>query len=553
MICPFLLGNIGAQPQATIESSPIGICSQSPVSVDILLEGTAPFRIQYMIYYQSKPSQPVSYTTGLLYPDLDKKHTLTHSLGEDNDDIAVIQLLKIRDKTLPDDQWIDIQSQSINFPIFKKPVPSVTLSDNHCGYTTTLTARDNGLKDQSYSWQALGGGTVAPSTGLSTTFSVDDAGNYSVIFTERNGTCEVTHQTDLQLWGFPKGNITGSTVICTDPANTDTKQITIDVALSGNSPFQYTLSNGTKRSVNGLNDHFILQPEVGGDIVIASISDVNGCVARPQDRTGTAVVTDRKPTPHAGPDINVCSNEAVLNASPVKSGNSGSWSFANTNDGEFLSASSSEMATIRTNRNGKVTMRWTETNTDGSACSAHDDTDVFFDLPVESAYAGPDTILYLQNRYIMKAVMKPWETGQWSIIGGDGTIVNPDDPFSPVESLTLGSHTFRWTVGNGICPELHDEVEIEIRNLKWPDAFSPNGDGVNDCLEILGAPFVPNNELIVYDLRGRIVYRKANYDNTWDGKDMGGKEIVDGYYYYIFKGENIPAIKESLIIKRSKN
>ena len=81
--------------------------------------------------------------------------------------------------------------------------------------------------------------------------------------------------------------------------------------------------------------------------------------------------------------------------------------------------------------------------------------------------------------------------------------------------------------------------------LRYPNGFSPNGDGHNDHLVIEGLP--AENHVTVFDSRGKIVFEKDNYRNDWDAQGVN-----DGYYVYVFKGNGVKTTKETLAIKRSK-
>ena len=62
---------------------------------------------------------------------------------------------------------------------------------------------------------------------------------------------------------------------------------------------------------------------------------------------------------------------------------------------------------------------------------------------------------------------------------------------------------------------------------------SPNGDGKNDTWIIQNVDSYPNNEVMIYDRSGRMIYRKKQYDNQWNGILNGGT-LVEGTYYYVF-------------------
>ena len=544
--------SVAGQPNAHIVSTPYGICNRDLATVDVLMSGEAPFGLQYKISYQ-KSTDYVIYTSELLYPDLNMTTQFQHLVGNNQDDKAVIQLLKVRDKSMAENEWLDLAtSEVILFPTFQMPVGYINLPGNNCGYFAALSARDNGLIDPSYQWESLSGGIFSSVDGRTTSFTAQDAGKYTIRLIEKNGVCQATTQSELTILGYPKGNIAGSTIICTAPENNDLKRLEAAVTLSGTAPFHYVLSDGTKRSTNLASETIVLQPNKGGDIVFAAITDGNGCEARAQDRTGAAVVLDRLPTASAGADVQVCDSIAVLNAVINKVGNLGQWQFVNTADGTFLTESQLEAARIKTTRNGSVELRWSEINMEGSACPSHDFVKVRFDLPIQAVSAGTDTTLYLETSFRMRATIKPWEAGQWSLVSGSGDIATVTDPQTDVTNLVFGRHNFRWTVSNGICPMVSADLFVEVKGLNWPNGFSPNGDGVNDYLVIQGAPNVKNSELIVYDQKGKVVYRKSDYKNSWDGKDMDNRDLPDGFYYYVFSGDLMSPVKETLVIKRSK-
>lgn len=64
----------------------------------------------------------------------------------------------------------------------------------------------------------------------------------------------------------------------------------------------------------------------------------------------------------------------------------------------------------------------------------------------------------------------------------------------------------------------------------FPNAFSPNGDGVNDEFKILGK-FVSNASIWVYSRWGEKLFHSNNKDKGWDGI-FGGKPLPEGTYMY---------------------
>lgn len=81
-------------------------------------------------------------------------------------------------------------------------------------------------------------------------------------------------------------------------------------------------------------------------------------------------------------------------------------------------------------------------------------------------------------------------------------------------------------------------VSVVCDTLDIPNGFSPNGDGKNDTFVIDGINNYPGNLLFVYNRWGNLIYKKRDYDNTWDGTSnvngvMFGQLLPNGTYYFI--------------------
>ena len=82
--------------------------------------------------------------------------------------------------------------------------------------------------------------------------------------------------------------------------------------------------------------------------------------------------------------------------------------------------------------------------------------------------------------------------------------------------------------------------------------FSPNGDGINDFWYIENIQFYKENEVLVYNIYGQLVYTKQGYTNDWDGT-YNGAPLPDGTYYYVVKSSpSSTLLKSSLDILRGK-
>lgn len=96
------------------------------------------------------------------------------------------------------------------------------------------------------------------------------------------------------------------------------------------------------------------------------------------------------------------------------------------------------------------------------------------------------------------------------------------------------------------CPLLCDTAEVVINvmtnptnsYLFIPDGITANGDGLNDYLVIEGIEKYEDNELIIVNQAGQVVFSERPYTNSWNGEYQGNR-LPEGTYYYILKTDVI--------------
>lgn len=87
--------------------------------------------------------------------------------------------------------------------------------------------------------------------------------------------------------------------------------------------------------------------------------------------------------------------------------------------------------------------------------------------------------------------------------------------------------------GNGCTSTDNTTVTVIPYCVKVMDAFSPNGDGMNDkWLVTNGASCATQIIAKVFNRYGSPVYQSDNYKNDWDGT-YKGKPVPDATYYYV--------------------
>jgi len=77
-----------------------------------------------------------------------------------------------------------------------------------------------------------------------------------------------------------------------------------------------------------------------------------------------------------------------------------------------------------------------------------------------------------------------------------------------------------------------------------PNAFTPNGDRVNDEFRVR-TNTLKNIQLIIYDRWGNKVFETNDISKGWDGSYKGRPAAVDAYGYF-FTGECLQGEKISL-------
>ena len=70
------------------------------------------------------------------------------------------------------------------------------------------------------------------------------------------------------------------------------------------------------------------------------------------------------------------------------------------------------------------------------------------------------------------------------------------------------------------------------------EVFTPKVDGINDLFDIENIEFFPDNDLMIFNRWGNLVYKMKNYDNSWNGvpntnAKTGDGKLPTGTYFYL--------------------
>jgi|GEM_PF-6813778 len=141
------------------------------------------------------------------------------------------------------------------------------------------------------------------------------------------------------------------------------------------------------------------------------------------------------------------------------------------------------------------------------------------DLPVSSFVANPDSI----KNDLVVTCSNPNVT-----VNGNALHINA--PFGTTGSLSFAlsfTHDF-------ITVSKTFSVMINPCPITPPNAFTPNGDGINDTWDIPNLTNFPNCTVDVFNRYGNLVYHSVGYGKAWNGS-YNGQHLPAGVYYYIIE------------------
>jgi len=176
---------------------------------------------------------------------------------------------------------------------------------------------------------------------------------------------------------------------------------------------------------------------------------------------------------------------------------------------------------------GTHTIRYTFSS--GSGCTAYADQTIQV-YPTPKVNAGPDRLMLEGGVITIDAkVTANNPTYVWTpaVSIDNPNKLNPN--VSPADDIT---YTLKVTSGDGCIAS--DDVSIKIlKKIIVPNAFSPNGDGINDTWAIQYLESYPGATVDIFNRYGQLIYHSVGYTKPWDGTYRGQPVPVATYYWII--------------------
>ncbi len=122
-------------------------------------------------------------------------------------------------------------------------------------------------------------------------------------------------------------------------------------------------------------------------------------------------------------------------------------------------------------------------------------------------------------------------SGPANFLSSDATIT------FPVQIENMGVYSVYVTVDGCESSISTSPVSIlniyDFENFDFPNVITPNGDGVNDSLDINGYyKTCQEYKLMIYNRWGQVVYEQTIGTPSFSGKEKNDADLVDGIYFY---------------------
>ncbi len=153
-------------------------------------------------------------------------------------------------------------------------------------------------------------------------------------------------------------------------------------------------------------------------------------------------------------------------------------------------------------------------------------------------------------------IVKAPQNGIATVVGDSLVSYLPNEYF-------VGSDNFIYSICDYFqnCDQATVLVLVNDMPFFIAEAFSPNGDGINDEFEIKGLTKYKTVEIDIFNRWGNVVYHSGNYgmgqgkDGFWDGTASqgvrtGSGQVSSGTYFYVLKLDGKERINGTIYLDR---
>jgi gliding motility-associated-like protein len=378
------------------------------------------------------------------------------------------------------------------------------------------------------------GVTSSSVSGISATaysFSAADTGTYSVIAIS-DAYCNGTASGDASVdyYGPMQVNITGTTSVCPGASTVLTA-----TAIGGDSaPYTYTWTPAGSGSGNSI----VVSP-TGTASYIVTAND--GCTAPVSDTIEVGLLS----TPNvvfSSNNNNGCAPLCInlTDASYLPGGTITSWSWTWGSTG----SSTTQNPPVCFNDPGQYSIGLTVTGSNGCSSTITNVNMITVNSLPEAGFTTPLSVSIIEP--VVQFTNTSGNSTSW--LWNFGDVNNPNTNTSVVQHpehiySEPGTYCTKLIVKNDAgCVDSTEYCVIVENEFTFyiPNAFTPDGDGIND--EFFGkGQNISEYSMAIYDRWGNLVFYSDDLNKHWDGKTKNGEETVlmDVYVYNISIKEGV--------------
>lgn len=393
----------------------------------------------------------------------------------------------------------------------------------------------------SYFW-VFGDGGVNATASVTTTHTYAAAGIYQTTLTvTSNKGCQSAITKQVEVYEKPYMTISATPAVCLG-ATTNFTANSLPNSGPVNQWFWDMNSNVTTMEGNGQQTSFVFSSAGSKTVSVIGVT-TKGCRDTVTRTTYINYIPDPQflidkpsgcPLPHC---VTFSDNTPVVNG-PAQI-NNWSWSFGDGNTNSVNGNASQQ--NCYTNSSSSMPVYFTvslKVTTDSSCSATKTQTNAITVYPKPIA----DYVVELDNGTILQPLVHFtnqsqdytkwwWNYGDLSPI--DSLVQNPIHSYDEVVAQTYA--TYLIVANQYQCKDTaYMQVEIGPEFVFYiPNAFSPNGDGINDIFTGKGIG-IEKFELWIFDRWGEMIFYSDDITKGWDGK-VHGKSGIEKQDVYIWK------------------
>jgi gliding motility-associated-like protein len=372
---------------------------------------------------------------------------------------------------------------------------------------TTLTLSTASVPGYTYQWIKDGTGDISGQTSFN--FTVTGEGDYRVRVTRSLEGCSTeTENFPAIILAPPVASFTSPAAACTGEAADVSSTSTLDGRATPT--YSWNFGDGSALVTTETASHTYTTGQSFTITLTVGYENVTGCS---DSETASINVTVPVPPEITASATGICPAETI------------SLSIPNTYTSVLWSNGENTFTTSVT-----AAGTYTVDADDPNGCATSESIDITEKVVPEISVTADQS-----------EPIAPGQTVTLTATGADSYIWSPAETLSdpaianPVASpLVTTTYTVTGTLTGG-CEGQQTVIVDVLGEIQVTNAFSPNGDGINDLWVIPGIEVYDECTLSLFDPLGRRILEAKGYQNDWDGT-FNGKTVPEGTYYYVIAG-----------------